>query len=240
MAGAKPFPHLRDALSPQSLSAVDSLFDEIDGDLGADDPREKLRNWAAEENAGLLRRQAEFRLAADAVARAFAKVPYVAAIVMFGSVAQPLQRRVPRSRKLRRAGVELWHHCKDVDLAVWVDRLDSLSELGRARGKAVQRLLGRTGIGVAHHQLDIFLMQPVTNRYLGRLCWYRDCPKGKIECLVPGCGREKLLRQHEDFALRPDALAEDRIIRLYDRASGLQCSPPPVPGMEGRGGRPGG
>lgn len=44
--------------------------------------------------------------------------------------------------------------------------------------------------------------------------------KGKPECRVPGCGAVPLLQQHEDFAIYPDALAEDRILRLYDRDHG--------------------
>ena len=230
MAGTKPLSHSSEA--PRSVSAAAALFDDVDDDLPVDDPWKKLQDWADEENARRLRRQAEFRLAAEAVARAYAKFPYVAAIALFGSVAQPLQRKAPRSRRLRRAGIELWHHCKDVDLAVWLDRLDSLRDLARARGKAVARLLDERAIGVAHHQLDIFLMEPVSDRYLGRLCWYHDCPKGKLECLVPGCGREKLLQQHQDFTLRPDALAEDRIIRLYDRASGTLRRAPEVAGAK--------
>jgi hypothetical protein len=59
--------------------------------------------------------------------------------------------------------------------------------------------------------------------------------KGKDDCLVPGCGREKFLRQHEGFALHPDALAEARIIRLYDRTTGTLHKAPPVPGAHARG-----
>jgi hypothetical protein len=93
-------------------------------------------------------------------------------------------------------------------------------------------LQDETGIGVAHHQVDTFLIEPGSNRYLGRLCWYNECPKGKDDCLAPGCGRTKFLKQHIDFRLDPDALAEQRIIRLYDRAAGRLRSAPPVPGAK--------
>jgi len=237
MAGRKPFSDSRGQLSSKAAEEIDRVFEGIEDEFWEEDHREPTRKEIAQEDAYLLRRQAQFRLAADAVAKALSAFPEVAAIALFGSVAVPLKREVPRFRQYRRAGIELWHECKDVDLAVWIDRLDNLRELARAQGRAVQRLHDETGIGVAHHQVDTFLIEPGliapgNNRYLGRLCWYNQCPKGKRECLVPGCGREKFLRQHEDFTLRADALAEDRIIRLYDRATGFPRSPPPVPGVE--------
>ena len=59
--------------------------------------------------------------------------------------------------------------------------------------------------------------------YLGRLCTYGQCPKGKVECLVPGCGQVLLLRQHEGFVLRHDVLAADRCMPLYERGRGILC-----------------
>ncbi len=112
------------------------------------------------------------------------------------------------------------HECKDVDLAVWLDHTDRLDALGRARNLAVNDLHARTGVGVAHHQVDVFLFAPATDTYLGRLCSYASCPKGKPECEVPGCGAVPLLKQHADFQIYPDALAEGRILRLFDRDRG--------------------
>ena len=54
-------------------------------------------------------------------------------------------------------------------------------------------------IGIASHQVDVFILEPVTDRYLGRLCDFKACPKGKAECRVPGCGDMALLRQPEGF-----------------------------------------
>jgi hypothetical protein len=153
------------------------------------------------------------------VARAFSEFPEVLKIVLFGSVAVPLKKEVPRFRAFRRAGVEIYHECKDVDLAVWLTHLDNLRALGKARSQAVNKLLAATGIGVAHHQVDVFLLEPATNRYLGRLCTFGACPKGKLECLVPGCGASPFLRQHEGFQLRPDALRPDRTVVLFDRGA---------------------
>ncbi len=37
---------------------------------------------------------------------------------------------------------------------------------------------------------------------------------------MPGRGEVAFLRQHEDFEWRPESLAGDRAVRLFDRASG--------------------
>ena len=50
---------------------------------------------------------------------------------------------------------------------------------------------------VAAHQVDVFVLEPGTDRCLGRLCGFNACPKGKRERLVPGCGGTPFLRQHE-------------------------------------------
>jgi hypothetical protein len=175
-------------------------------------PRRPLKDWIAEQDRFAQLRHADFRRAAESVARAFAAFSEVRKIQLFGSVAQPLKTRTTRR------GWEMLHNCKDVDLAVWIDRLDNLAALGTARGSAVRTLFSEHGVGVAHHEVDVFLFEPGSDRYLGRLCAFSTCPKGKLECLVPGCGVHALLRQHEAFVLDPGALAEDRIVRLFDRA----------------------
>ena len=75
----------------------------------------------------MLRRQADFRLAADAIAEDFAEFPEVRAITLFGSVARPLVREVPRFWQFKRHAIEILHECGDLDLAVAVDRLDNLA-----------------------------------------------------------------------------------------------------------------
>ncbi|MHC4199430.1 MAG: hypothetical protein ACYSU0_05515, partial [Planctomycetota bacterium] len=77
----------------------------------------------ADESDAMLRRQEQFRSAAEYVALAFARVPDVQKVVGFGSVFAPLEKEVPRFREFRRAGIEILHECKDVDLAVWVSDL---------------------------------------------------------------------------------------------------------------------
>lgn len=145
------------------------------------------------------------------MATAFAGLPEVAAVWLFGSVARPLETQVTRR------GWEMLHNCKDVDLAVWVDRTDNLAGLKRARSRALSKLFDDEAVGVAHHQVDVFLLEPESDRYLGRLCSFGSCPKGRPECRVAGCGSSPLLQQHEDFILYSDALADHKVVRLYDR-----------------------
>jgi hypothetical protein len=169
----------------------------------------------------MLARQVTFRRAADMIAADLAKVPEVRAIALFGSVARPLAREVPRFQPFKRHRIEILHECGDIDLAIAIDRLNHLAALNRARSRAVINLFKETGIGVAHHQVDVFLFGEGWNDYLGRLCTYGECPKGKVECLTPGCGREPFLKQHEGFVLEPDALAADRAVPLYERGNGF-------------------
>ena len=165
----------------------------------------------------MLERQATFRRAGQVVAADLAKFREVRAISLFGSVAGVLKREIPRFQPFRRFGIEIYHECGDIDLAVQLDRLDNLAALNRARSQTVDDLFRSTGIGVAHHQVDIFLFGDSWAHYLGRLCTYGQCPKGKPACLTPGCGRKPFLKLHRDFVLEPDALAADRAIVLYER-----------------------
>ena len=138
------------------------------------------------ENRHLLDRQREFRMAADVVTAAWMAFPEVAAVAVIGSVARPLWKEVPRFREFRRQGIELWHECGDLDLAVWIDSQDRLGELRRARDLALRQAHeAGTGVSVAGHQVDTFLFEPGTDRYLGRLCSFSQCPKGKPLCRTP-------------------------------------------------------
>ncbi len=171
-----------------------------------------------EQNETLLRRHREFRVAAEYVSRALGELPAVRKVVLIGSVARPLEKEVPRFREYRRVGVELWHECSDVDLAVWVDDLGGLKALQLARANALNALLRERKIGVAHHQAELFIMEPGTDRYLGRLCCYGACPKGKkIDCHVPGCGDQPFLQVIQDFVLHAEVLAPEKGVTLFER-----------------------
>jgi hypothetical protein len=175
------------------------------------------------EERGLLERQRLFRCAADRVTAALAQCRSVEAIALIGSVARPLRREVPRFAPYRQLRVAIAHECKDVDLAVWVSRLDGLDDLRRARSRAVGEIVAERGHGPAVQEIEVFLLEPGTNRYLGRLCYFRQCPAGKRDCLADGCGRQPFLKQHDDFSFYPDAVAEGVAVRLYDRGGGIMA-----------------
>jgi len=170
-----------------------------------------------EQNEYLLRRRDHFRLAAEKVAVRLSRFDEVEKIVLVGSVAKPLKKEVPRFREYRQARIEVWHECKDVDLAVWVNDLTCLGAIRRALGKTLNQLLETEDISVAHHQVELFIMQPDSNGRLGNLCRFNACPKQrKRECLVVGCGKPKFLRQYPDFHL--DNTFLDGGVVLYDHA----------------------
>jgi hypothetical protein len=98
--------------------------------------------------------------------------------------------------------------------------LASLGDLGRARNQAVSQIDTTAGPGVAHHQVDVFLLDFASDEYLGRLCWFASCPKAKPECRVPGCSRTPLLRRRENFAFADGAL--ESAVVLFDRRSGTR------------------
>lgn len=174
----------------------------------------------AEQNRLLLRRYHEFRSAADAVVAAWRAHEEVAAVALIGSLAVVPWQEVPRFSTYRRAGIALWHECNDLDLALWLTDLGDLNGLRRAKDRALRELYEKTSSGVASHHVDAFILEPGTDRYLGRLCGFNRCPKKKPECRAPGCGATKFLQQIEDFRWRPDSLAADRSLRLFDRESG--------------------
>jgi len=102
-------------------------------------------------------------------------------------------------------------------MAVWVSDLGRLKVIQKARSQALNDLLAEKQIGVAHHQLDIFIMEPETNRYLGRLCIFGSCPKEKNKCRVSGCGEPNSLQQHEDFKFEPKDLDDGTSVVLFER-----------------------
>jgi hypothetical protein len=174
-----------------------------------------------EQNAYLLKRQRDFRMAANVVADAWMTFPEVQAVAVIGSVAKALWKEIPRFSEFRRAGVEVWHECKDFDLALWIDSQDRLGELRRAAAGALRRAYeSGVGISVVDHQMDVFLFEPETDRYLGRLCSFNECPKGKRECLVPGCGAIPFNKRVAGFKPYADIVARAGDAMLYRRGAG--------------------
>jgi hypothetical protein len=186
-----------------------------------------------EENRLMLDRQRQFRVAADVVAEAWMTFPEVQAIVVIGSVAKRLWKEVPRFRDFRREGIEVWHECKALDLALWVDSQTRLGELRKAGAGALRRAYeSGAEMSVVSNQLDIFLFEPGSDRYLGRLCRFNQCPKERRDCLVPGCGAIPFNKRVEEFEPRADLLAPAQSAMLYQRGVGRLRSALDLPSVE--------
>ena len=179
-----------------------------------------------EDNTRMLRRRDGFRRFADLFATAAARLDFVQRIVLFGSVAAPLKKEISRHARLRRARVATWHECKDVDLAIWLTDLTRLRALKRVVSdttNAWQTVARAENLpGIPHHAVDVFLMEPVTDRYRGNLCIFGQCPKGKPECAVTGCGAHPFLQLYANFPFDHSAPLHPPAIVLFDRT-------PPAP-----------
>ena len=184
------------------------------------------------QNRYLIKRQRDYRLAADIVARAWAAFPEVQAIAVVGSVAKPLWKEVPRFREFRRAGIEVWHECGDLDMALWVDSQERLGELRKACYRSLRDAFeAGAGMSVPGNEVDVFLFEPGSDRYLGRLCKFNQCPKGKFDCLTPGCGEIPFNKVVPGFAPRADLLAPSRHAMLYERGAGVLRSALDLPSV---------
>jgi len=157
----------------------------------------------------------------------------VRAVAVIGSVARPLWKEIPRFRAFRRLGIEVWHECHDLDLAVWLDSQHRLGELRRARDHALRRAFeAGTGPGGPGNEVDVFLFEPGSDRYLVRLCKFARCPNDKRECLVPGCGAVAFNRVVEGFVPCASLLASARDAMLYRRGEGRLRSALDLPAAE--------
>lgn len=186
------------------------------------------------QNGYLLRQQREFRMAADVVADAFAAFAEVQAVAVIGSVAKRLWKEVPRFSEFRRARIEVWHECSDLDLAVWLDSQDRLEGMRRALAQSLTAAFkAGTGVSVPSNRVDVFLFEPDSDRYLGRLCRYSTCPKGKLDCLVPGCGTIPFNKVVDGFRPYADIVASVADTTLYVRGKGRLRSALDLPSVEG-------
>lgn len=181
-----------------------------------------MRRAAIEsQNQAMLTRQRQFRVAADVITDAWMVFPEVAAVAVIGSVAKVLWKEIPRFSDFRRARIEVWHECKDLDLALWIESQDRLGELRRTQDRALQAAYkSGADTSVVGQQVDTFLFEPETNRYLGRLCHYGTCPKDKPACRVEGCGEIPFNKHFPLFKPYPDILAPAGYALLYQRGAG--------------------
>ena len=191
------------------------------------------RSEIEKQNQYLLLQQREFRMAADIVTDAFMAFPDVRAVAVIGSVARKLWKEIPRFSEFRRARIEVWHECADLDLAVWLDSQDRLDELRRALAQSLAAAFkAGKGVSVPSNRVDVFLFEPGSDRYLGRLCRYSTCPKGKPDCRVPGCGTIPFNKVVEGFQPNADIVASVADTMLYERGRGRLRSALDLPSVE--------
>jgi hypothetical protein len=88
------------------------------------------------------------------------------------------------------------------------------------------------GISLVSQQVDIFMIEPGSDRYLGRLCSFNTCPKDKRDCLVPGCGAIPFNKVVDGFRPRADLLEPARYAVLYERGVGRLRSALDLPSVE--------
>src|SRR5712664_2492855 len=102
-----------------------------------------------EQNGFMLRRQREFRVAADVVAKAWVTFPEVQAIAVIGSVAKPLWKEIPRFREFRQQRIEVWHECGDLDLALWMRLLRRVSAPASSATRSMYFCSSRRAIAIS-------------------------------------------------------------------------------------------
>lgn len=87
-------------------------------------------------------------------------------------------------------------------------------------------------MSVPGNEIDAFLFEPGSDRYLGRLCRFSQCPKGKSDCLTPGCGTIPFNKVVPGFTPHADLLAPVRYATLYERGAGVLRSALDLPTVE--------
>ena len=66
-----------------------------------------------------------------------------------------------------------------MDLALCLFETTQLNGLRRAKAKVLLKPFHRETIGMVSHQVNVFILEHDTDRYLGRLCDFDACPKGQ-------------------------------------------------------------
>lgn len=182
-----------------------------------------------EQTILILRRQCLFRWGAQSIAIGMSELPEVRKVAAFGAVAQPLQMEVPRFSQFRRHRIEVPHECADLDLAVWTTDLSRLKALKSALNRGLSFVRDTPYGGIAHHQVDVHILDGVSGSYRGRLCIFGQCPKpGKSECRVPGCGAQPFLQQFDDYQFHPAQFEVEPKVILFDRAAAFLVRPPRI------------
>ncbi len=224
-----PWPDKPDVPERVIEDPLDFDWDEDDTDIFGERWEPPSETDIDDENILMLRRQCLFRWAAQLIAIAMSELPEVQKVAAFGAAAQPLEMEVPRFREFRRHRMEILHECADLDLAVWTSDLSRLKALKTAMNRGLSSVHDTPWGGVAHHQVDVHILDAGSGVYQGRQCFFGQCPKpGKHECLVPRCGAQPFLRQFPKYRFNAAQFEGEPKVVLFDRASGFLVRPPRI------------
>ncbi len=113
----------------------------------------------------------------------------------------------------------------DVDLAVWVSGLKDLRSIRHALAMGVKNFIANGNFGVSNNEFDVFLLDATSSKYLGNLCSYARCPKGKEDCQTPACGEVRFLKLYRGFTFYPDSVNSADRIDVYDAPEALSIQP---------------
>lgn len=175
-----------------------------------------------EEDMAMLRRQSGFRKAATLLAERLGQMEEVVSVVLFGSVALPLWKEVPRFFRLRQSRIMVYHECANIDLAIRVTHAGRAGSMRKVCSDLIRELVDHDiHLSIANHHFCLHLIDAGTNRYLGMVCHYNQCPKHKDPCRVPGCGVTKFVRILPWFRFKPERLNPHNSFSLFDRGDGI-------------------
>ena len=173
------------------------------------------------EDMAMLRRQSDFRKAATLLAKKLGEMEEVRSVVLFGSVALPLWKEVPRFARMRHRRIKIYHECQNIDLAIHVTHAGRAEAMRKACSRLVSELVDHDiHLSIAHHLFCLHLIDAGTDQYLGMVCHYNQCPKHKEPCRVPGCGERKFVQILPWFHFKPERLNPHNGLVLFDRGGG--------------------
>ena len=174
----------------------------------------------AQQDSLMLTRQADLRKAAVSLASRMESISGVEKMWLFGSLALPLWKEVPRFRRFKQRGVKVYHHCHTIDLALEVTNTNCAPVLRKAIVANCRDLVeAEKFLGVEHHMFCLHLVEKATQRYLGMVCHFKQCPKGNPECQVSGCGKFQHVRILPWFKFKPERLNSHNSLVLFERAA---------------------
>jgi len=212
--------YLRDALFvPGSDDEPDEWYGIV-GEMIEENERLTPASYGEihEVDQAMLRRQSDFRKAASSLAETLGAMDEVVSIQLFGSVALPLWKEVPRFHRFRDRRIKVYHECENIDLAIRVTRAGRAAEMRKACSRIVSDLADREiYLSIAHHLFSLHLIDDSTGRYLGMVCHFNKCPKHKEPCRVPGCGVTPFVRVLPWFRFKPDRLNQHNSLVLFER-----------------------